>query len=1079
MTDESEIDTVTGIFDSFEAAVTETDQLAVLRDIRLAVVGLRAAARQKSPASAPPLPLMLLECLHMFISPLVQSASNALVCSITDLFAVVLDEVFTFHAVAAQGSAEAVALLKEVTSTAHVLLQLGQQAMSAGGPAVSARLRLLHFSARVLTSPSAAKIVVSGGSAAAGSGLMVAGIFDAAATTLLQPTVGQVVGGPLWGYSMVCVSACSQSPVAVKLLLPRLAHAFQGLSTSAAAASAGSVLSTAVGRLRSVLACLARAAPQSSGPFAALAASVGDAAGTRRHEWPTTAGEEPAGPQQLTVHRAAFVDGSHHLDTVDGGDAEDGRGKLSSSAGLYSAAELVDMIVLSIRRIDATLPIQDLHMLGLRAMQIDAARRAQAAEYERLQQQECEGLSSARCGDLIASSKAGPMAVADSEAYLDRPGGRALFLRATVASALKSFQQLREPHNSSSEHVMRSAVALLCRALTKVPAATTDVAHDATLSLLYEDIAATPPVPELIESSWALTMQLLFLKYSQLFLGPAASGGGAFDSSTSVGESDGGGGGGSADAAGGGGPSLESEEPGDINTENPILWLYDTSGGGDGVATRRPKRARDGSSAVQAPSAGASVAGILAVAANDSVEQPSGYALFACRLVQLLLDRSRFDLLSRFFAECPGITRYLWNFLITNVCLSSVAEHAALGVVILTKIIVSRAYYRTEALSALLHLSSAARLDPRRRAVIQIAKLVSDGALDAETEGMIMRIAKKHVSRLPLLRTQQQQEDPNMAGGGSSSSATERVLLAQLDRHLSLYLRMCSVPRHCKHLRTLFEVFAECRPKPSSSSSVSFSSQLSPLQEAIRNLPEFSRLLGLLFAAPGQVFETDVMPLLRRHPKGSEPLVLVTLAVVARDLRERTRASLTPAGQPSPAVKDTMAIIAANCRAMYNESTLRLPDGTSCKDARLMLPVLSAVPRSDLLAMYLDGVFRLSLLDDNQPAGGPSAGSGGGGGVGGHLAAPPQWSSSLLVECLKEILVPSSITDWPDNAKRGLTLRDLLVHLHTAASSPDDAAAMRVFKAAVPALLRIPRSFEWHAPPFGISQPLFSPADVF
>ena len=808
-------------------------------------------------------------------------------------------------------------------------------------------------------------------------------------------------------YALANISFVSKkSKRMTQVMLPRLALIYQSMSAQVTSSS------VFLRRLRAVLSTMASSCGDA---FASLKNQqhADDAASTQRHARPEVARVADPNPSSMTlrVHVAqAQEPGNATGDGIPGEDGDNNippeKQELQSSIGLVSLSELVEMVILSVRHIDVHADsMQSLHLSGLKAMQLAAARRAQAAEWDRIRRQDCEGLVSASCGELIARTKNGPMAYVSGEAFLERGPARSVFLKHGFFAALQSFESLRQPKNRSSEHTIRSAQVLISRALSKLPESVIDLGHDAVLELLQDDLRYRGSQSrELVTSSFDLVMQTLFIKFSVLLLTPSAgaSAGGmsdAFDGGAVLR-------GAAAGTGGGGGLSgdssataknniLESAEAGVIDTENPVSWVYET----EQQASSRSggKRSRDDGSIEYA---------------NDTVDVPSSYGHAATRVLQLLLDEKRHDLFIKFLLECPAVTRYVWNFILTTVCMSS--EHAALGVVALTQVAVSRPFLRVEALSALLHLSTGVRLESRRLAVVQVGKLMMSGnVLDTATEDLIVRFAKRFVSRLPLLRS-------NLASVPAADS--DKLLAAWIDRHLSLFLRVCSIPRHCKHLKTIFDVFAEC----------AVSKQL---QDGLRQVPDIAKLISALFNAPGQVFELEVMPLLRRHPKGSEALAQKALVVVAKELRNKISLNVaTTAGGAAPtALKDTIAIITGHCRAMFSDSAVRLPDNTTIKDARFMTPVLSTVTRADLRQQYLGSLLRLAQLED------ASLGS----------------NSLLLVDAFKEVVVPCDIKNWPDDAERSMQLSEVLVFLHTL-----EGMSNKAFKAALNLLLNMSRTFE-------------------
>lgn len=132
-------------------------------------------------------------------------------------------------------------------------------------------------------------------------------------------------------------------------------------------------------------------------------------------------------------------------------------------------------------------------------------------------------------------------------------------------------------------------------------------------------------------------------------------------------------------------------------------------------------------------------------------------------------------------------------------------------------------------------------------------------------------------------------------------------------------------------------------------------------------------------------------------------------------------------------VKHLISILIGHCRTLFNDSLLTLPDGTTTKDVRFMIPVLSMVPRTDLKITYLVCLMRLSLsAEDDQ----------------------------YVVDALKEVLLPSGFSDWGDGLDRAMKRTDLLVFLHQAHQNQVEGITTKVFKTMLSKLFKITKSFD-------------------
>lgn len=468
-----------------------------------------------------------------------------------------------------------------------------------------------------------------------------------------------------------------------------------------------------------------------------------------------------------------------------GGDAST---QILSSVGAHSLTELTYLVIESLKAINVqSESIKALHFAGLKEMLHAAAKNAQRVELERARLQELLSIENVSACHLILRTTGGTLAFANSKQFLEKTSTKSLFLKSAFFSVLKSFNHLT--NGGVAEHIIRQSQVLVSRSLALLPETIADVTHDALLDMFRDELRIGTK-----SDVFELVIQTMFMKYANMApiarLGHDSHG---FKVS--------------------GGPSessvlrTSSTVP-SIDPENPISWIFETH-------NSNKKRERDEGGAID-------------FAFNvDGVDQPSSYGHFTTRVMQLVVEAKRNDLFINILLQCPAITHYMWHFIQEDVC---TGENAALGVLALTRIVKCRRSFSVEALSSLLHLTTVPKLDPRRQAIYHLGSLMHDEMLDRGTEELVIKFAKKFVTRIPLLLANLNADD---------SAGKERDLMtALLDRHLSLYLKLCSIPRHSKHLKILLDTFVDCDDK---------SGKLSPLQDLLLSFEHIPKLIHALF----------------------------------------------------------------------------------------------------------------------------------------------------------------------------------------------------------------------------------------
>lgn len=712
--------------------------------------------------------------------------------------------------------------------------------------------------------------------------------------------------------------------------------------------------------------------------------------------------------------------------------------------------------------------LEKLHMDGLRTSQREAACRAQAEELDRIQRQEAQSIEDIPAGKLfLQRSQRGPRVAREAAQALERSTMRAALLKRSFLSVLKTFEAIRTSAAvgmpSSIMHTkearMRGAQALVARTFTQLPSSVADAAADALLELFEAEIrnsAATTAQLGKLGSVYSLIMQALFMKYTET--APLQNQGQQI-----FGES--------GDAA-----ILHAESTSDvlgaaIEVDNPIGWL---SGGrmATAAATRRDnpaaprKRPRDEHELHSGFQFGL-----------DTQEEATGYSHFLNRCLAIAVEANRVDVAVDCLLQCPAITANTWSFLLHRLCLGERA-HSPIGLFAVSLVAQRRPVYLCHAVSLLLFLAGCPKVDPRRLAISQLAKivdlLVSSSSSDS-TSGNAAHIiqtlsqaAKSLIARVPLIRHAKAEPSAISAAQNTNDEVDERnklAILASVDRHMGLYLMLCSrrqsiaaftVPRGVVGeasgglLDALLSNFVECNRQGNTA-----------VATVLLDHPDVHRLIQQLFRDPLD-FLKDVLPVIRRYAhQGGHRLVQRILSVVAAEIRSQAMVQRTAASVgsgSSVAMEQLLSVtgaLVAQAQGLFKDSTLTLgshvggrskaQDRDHVRDIRFIAPFLSLIPRSELKAV--DGPL-VSLL---------------------QFTACEDYDEENVRAALKETFVKFPLS-LPDGEPRGLSPFELMIFLHqeilpmAEGKGPSPTVTVAMMKSFLPLCLSLPRSFDrWAA----------------
>ncbi|ORC83435.1 uncharacterized protein TM35_000711160, partial [Trypanosoma theileri] len=83
-------------------------------------------------------------------------------------------------------------------------------------------------------------------------------------------------------------------------------------------------------------------------------------------------------------------------------------------------------------------------------------------------------------------------------------------------------------------------------------------------------------------------------------------------------------------------------------------------------------------------------------------------------VMELITEAGLPSLLLDLLLQCPRITRYVWNYIHVQFCLSTEKVRCLLGMSLLKNLAIKRMVYRRYAVNSLLHLATVWNEYPRR-----------------------------------------------------------------------------------------------------------------------------------------------------------------------------------------------------------------------------------------------------------------------------------------------------------------------------------------------------------------------------
>ncbi|CBH13830.1 hypothetical protein, conserved [Trypanosoma brucei gambiense DAL972] len=778
----------------------------------------------------------------------------------------------------------------------------------------------------------------------------------------------------------------------------------------------------------------------------------------------------PAPSSDAVVNEGAAADFDDPTLMEDGADGGPRETLLKSTVGPLPANALVEMVFLSISRLDIMNEqgIQLLHMQGLQQQQYEAVRRAQRAELQRLRRIEQQGVENIPVGRLLEHLKESTAMYAAGAQLLSNESGLATMQRAALFSLLDAYDLLVD----AQEGRVREAQALIARTIAQMPSSMMDSALDAVCARLKKELAAASsfqktrggsPVAKVppLTSAYQLALQVLFMLYSAQ--APVHEHDGKalmFAVSPS-----------SAFANMGGEMQLQSRAVLTIDTENPVDWLQAPDMQSSLTDRKRPRD--DGSSfggndldsfhrerVSGSEEAQSATDGPSRFFREDSIQNPCVYSHFLCRMMEVLTEGEMPVLLLDLLLQCPRITRYVWHYLHKHYCLSPEKARCLLGMWLLKSVAARRAVCRRYALNSLLYMTTSRSEYPRRLAVKQLGALLAssvglDGrrVIDDNVETLLVRHAKRQIAAIPVTRlptavtssgsavAKQEEGETTMTGGDAAETRAKELqkLTEALDRHLGPFLMLCArQPREL--IPALLDVFKECVER-----------QNTAMVQLLADHVDVRRMCQRLFQTDALSFMSNVMPYLRRYSNSATMLVQRILWAVSAELR-----SMGKGGEVSAAdLEGIAAALLGHARVMYENSEIPFvyhgalasngepadvvsvqESPASLHDVRFIAPFMSLIPMEELKRTYLRSFLHFveqqlqqraeETMDiDTTPE---------------SMRMSEEEMSQLIRDVAQEVLVRSPV-QFSDGSPRGVSRVDLLVYLHHATRGVRDGDA--------------------------------------
>lgn len=775
---------------------------------------------------------------------------------------------------------------------------------------------------------------------------------------------------------------------------------------------------------------------------------------------------------------------------------------LKSSLGPVTASALVDMVMLSVSRMDylSEDAIHELHRQGLETMQLTAAYAAQREEVEKQRQMERQGVEAIAPGKLIEHVKDSVALHARGTNILRRVSARAKLERAAFSSILSSYAFIR----GEAEATVRQTQALIGRCLVQMPPSLLDSAMDELLLQLRRELAraqrqkeaavaaaakassdgvpppARPAGGELAAlfsetSYYQLTLQVLFMYFAaqapmadrSAMWGLAALNGLHVDEESSFG--------GAA-----GSNEMRTEATLSIQADSPIAFLFedDVNRVSQDIGQKRSREADDAGHGELGGGLGDDDDGLSGgndfCFHNDSAAAPSLYSHVLCRVIELIRATKLNLILLDVLLQAPVLTRYFWYYLYRQLCLSTDKASCVIGMWLLRNIAVRRPVYRACAVNILLQLCLSTHDYARRFAIREVDKLLSStttsgkAVLDAAAEEQLLLYAKKHLYSIPAyhrsstgsragVKRQGGDEDgdaavPEMEESQSTAaqSREREKMMVVLDRHLGLFLMLCArQPRQL--LPSLLDVFQQCVERGNS-----------VMMELLPANVDVCRMIQHLLKTDPSAFVVQVMPQLRRRCRDARPLVQSLLWAIREQLEAMAQEILTAGhtGVDPHSAAATHALLERLCgisaavvghaKAMYELCVIPLGDGpgdgrgadtaAGLPDIRFVVPFLSFLPSSELRQTYLRSFLLFVQVQLQFQRRRQPVGSYGVTAAERSFVLPPAALRPFASVVLRELLVKCPVP-FTDGVVRGMTRVDLFVQLHRAPQETITSAA--------------------------------------
>jgi hypothetical protein len=693
---------------------------------------------------------------------------------------------------------------------------------------------------------------------------------------------------------------------------------------------------------------------------------------------------------------------------------------------------MVAMIIRSLKDIPLDSEVIEVcHQKGLQQMQYNAAKAAQALEIERTNQQESRSIGEVPPGRLVERVNQGAEAMEQAELLLGSEQKRAMFVRSAFFSALNTCRQIRFESRSRMRHVH----ALLARVYCELPLRCVDSATDTLCDYVVETVVASSAQgmqAELSPFVRDLVLQVLFMRYAQLAVPPS----------------------GMAQALAGLATAADRTRTLDSSglsfkmlLEDPIAWLTSHS---------RRKRRREAGEEDDA------MAELTFV--DDKPEQANAYSYLMCRMLSVLLRLGAERTIEQLLLAAPALTPPIWLWIHTQLVMNeepvlglsddqrrlhnenasrgigdsrklltgTVSRQVQVGIVILTSIISRRTVHRLHALSLLLSYSTSTKPLPRMLSIRALNDLATSkplptdvkfGRNEVDWRQHILDYAKLALGKITAWRIAkfEAQVNPEETSEEEAKQQALKKYEALINRHAQLFLLLTASPQHVVGMfRNLLEVLAECSSQHNLDA-----------QNVLLASSDFVKFACLIYKAPALLL--PVLQEIQRFPTGAEAVVQHLLRIFVAQLQEQVDKVLLapPANHPTltagskkdqklSAAKQFQIIVKSLvtvCERLFDEISIEMQDGTTCNDARFLVPVLSFIERDVLRTRYIPAVLRLAAAE--------------------YSGRDPE----LLDYALREVLTPcrvaydrnhneGAVASAADLPERGMDPIGLMVYLH-------------------------------------------------